>query len=181
MTNNLKEIQEFIKQWKERAIKYYTEKITYYHQEYRRKNKQFCEFHNNKYSIMRERNLSEEQYREEYKQLEDDYREFKHEMQEEITQKFAQDVYWYSLNSCLERMIKVIEKDAIKKEQQLIARVNKEVGSIEKAITLKVGVNGELNGVIQGENGKCKIETIYAGGWNIQCLHYRVLIHKIKG
>ena len=179
MENNLKEIQEFIKQWKERAIKYYTEKITYYYNEYRRKSKQICEFHNNKYSIMRERNLSEEQYREEYKQLEDDKHNFEQEMREEITQKFAQDVYWYGLDECLNRMIKTIEKDAVIKEQQLIKRVNKEVGTIEKAITLKVGVNGELNGLIQGENGKCKIETIYAGGYNIQCLHYRVLIHKV--
>lgn len=181
MENNLKEIQEFIKQWKERAINYYTEKITYYHQEYRRKNSYLCDYHNNKYSIMKERNLTEEEYREEYRQLEDDYQEFKEEMREEITQRFSQDVYWYRLDECLNRMIKTIEKDAIIKEQQLIKRVNKEVGTIEKAITLKVGVNGELNGLIQGENGKCKIETIYAGGYNIQCLHYRVLIHKIKG
>lgn len=34
--------------------------------------------------------------------------------------------------------------------------------------------------MIQGENGKCKIETIYAGGYNIQCLHYRVLVHKVN-
>lgn len=181
MTNNLKEIQEFIKQWKERAINYYTEKINYYYSEYRRKNKNYCEFHNNRYLIMKERNLTEEQYKEEYKQLDEDYRDFKYEMEERLTRKFTQDVYYYKLDDCLNRMIKAIEKDAIVKEQQLISRVNKEVGNIEKAITLKVGVNGELNGLIQGENGKCKIETIYAGGYNIQCLHYRVLIHKIKG
>ena len=61
----------------------------------------------------------------------------------------------------------------------LIARVNKAVGIILEAKALYVGVNGELNGYIKGEDGTCKIETIYAGGYNIQCLHYRVLVKKV--
>lgn len=59
--------------------------------------------------------------------------------------------------------MKIIEREATAKEKTLIARVNKEVGLIVKALNLKVGLNGELNGSIRGENGTCKIETIYAG------------------
>lgn len=178
MENNLQEIQEFINKWKERAINYYTENITYYHKKDREKDRELCNFHNNHYLILKERNITEEQYKEEYKKLKKEYKELEYEMEDRLTRRFAQDIYWYGLNTCLERMKKAIEKEAIKKEQLLIFRVNKAVGSIKKAITLKVGVNGELNGIIEGENGRCKIETIYAGGYNIQCLHYRVLVHR---
>jgi hypothetical protein len=36
-----------------------------------------------------------------------------------------------------------------------------------------------INGIISGELGDCKVESILAGGYNIQRLHIRVLVHKI--
>lgn len=155
MENNLKEIKEFIKQWKTKAINYYHQAIEDYKKEYKELN-------------------------EKYPLANDDYKKEKRQLLEKYNQIVVDLSSGYSPKDREERLLKIIEKEAATKEKTLIARVNKEVGSIIKALSLKVGVNGELNGTIKCENGTCKIETIYAGGYNIQCLHYRVLVHKIN-
>lgn len=153
MENNLKEIREFINHWKERAINYYHEAIEQY-------NKELKEVYKLGYGI--------------------EYKRAKQELHEKYNLVVRNLAYGYSPKDREERLQKIIEREAEAKEKTLIARVNKEVGIIEKAIELHVGVNGELNGMIKGEKGTCKIETIYAGGYNNQCLHYRVLVHKVS-
>ena len=73
-----------------------------------------------------------------------------------------------------------IKKERNKKEKALMNRVTKIVGSIIDGRNLKVSVNGEINGIIIGELGRVEVETVYAGGYNIQRLHYRVLLKKMK-
>ena len=79
-----------------------------------------------------------------------------------------------------EKLNKVISQEKERKYKDLVARVQSVVGTITNAANLHIGnQNGELNGYIEGTNGKCSVETISAGGYNIQCFHYRVLIHKL--
>ena len=74
------------------------------------------------------------------------------------------------------------------KRIDLFKRCSAVVGVITDATNLSVGQNLSLNGFIVGENGKARVETIMAGGYNQdtivnvnrgQCLHYRVLVIKI--
>lgn len=50
------------------------------------------------------------------------------------------------------------------------------VGKITDAKGLTIGMNGELNGLVIGDKDSATVTTILAGGYNIQCLHYRVLV-----
>ena len=56
-------------------------------------------------------------------------------------------------------------------------RLKTEFGDIIST-TLYLGADGNVNGVIQGSKRTARIETIFAGGYNIQCLHTRLLIHE---
>ena len=82
-----------------------------------------------------------------------------------------------------------IEQEKNNKLIDLMSRVTKITGTITDAKGLYIE-NGDVNGIIVGERGKAKIQTIGAGGYNEhvildsnrhgQCFHYRVLIHEIK-
>ncbi|MGG1263807.1 hypothetical protein [Brevibacillus laterosporus] len=79
----------------------------------------------------------------------------------------------------LEWLDKDLEEDKKAKMLDLVYRINAVVGTITDASGLRVNQKGNLDGIIVGDKGKAKIETIGAGGWNIQCFHFRTLIHKL--
>ena len=88
------------------------------------------------------------------------------------TQKaLVQDFYYQHKD-----LDKILDKEVEAKKADLIARVEKKGGKIIDGQFLRIGVDGNLNGYIICENGRVDVETIYAGGYNIQCLHYRVLV-----
>lgn len=66
------------------------------------------------------------------------------------------------------------------KKESFVMRVEEVVGVIEDMSDFRIGNNGEINGIAIGNKCKAKVETIIAGGYNIQCLHFRVLVNKIK-
>ena len=74
----------------------------------------------------------------------------------------------------LDKILAVEEKTKI---FDLIKRVTKVIGKITVASNLRFGdQSGEINGIVNGEDGKAKVETIGAGGYAIQCYHFRVLV-----
>lgn len=70
--------------------------------------------------------------------------------------------------------------EVISKRIDLYKRCSEIVGIITDASGLRTGNNGSINGFVLGEKGKAYVETIYAGGYNIQVLHYRVLVKAVK-
>lgn len=75
---------------------------------------------------------------------------------------------------------KTLDQEVINKRVDLFIRCEDAIGAIVDASGLQLGGNGSINGYVIGERGKAWVETILAGGYNIQCLHYRVLIKRVK-
>lgn len=70
-----------------------------------------------------------------------------------------------------------LQQEYNRKYDFIITRTNEIVGQITDASNLSVGDKGDLNGYIIGTKGCCSVKTIGAGGYNIQCFHFRTLIH----
>lgn len=82
-------------------------------------------------------------------------------------------------DSYTEYMKNILVKESAHKKAQLEAKITKEVGEI-KVVSLMIGLDGSLNGYVEGTTGKVTVTTIGAGGYNIQRYHYRILVKRIK-
>lgn len=79
-----------------------------------------------------------------------------------------------------ERLQKFLDKEVDNKRYNFVTRIEKKAGEIVDASHLRMGANGEINGIVTGTLESVKVETIYAGGHAVQCLHFRVLVKEIK-
>lgn len=90
----------------------------------------------------------------------------------------------YNGESTMEDALKKLEKDLTqewnRKYDFIIERTNAIVGTITDAGNLHVGSKGDLNGNIIGTKGIASVQTIGAGGYNIQCFHFRTLINSMN-
>ena len=82
-----------------------------------------------------------------------------------------------SYEESIERLQADLIEEANRKYDFIIERTNAIVGEITDAAGLKGGAKGDLNGYIIGTKGRAKVQTIGAGGYNIQCFHFRTLIN----
>jgi len=87
---------------------------------------------------------------------------------------------FYNTKERLEWLEKTLEREEKNKLIDLINRINGVVGTITDASQLRVSTKGNLDGIIIGTDGKAKVETVGAGGYNIQCFHFRTLVHEVK-
>ena len=75
------------------------------------------------------------------------------------------------------------ERDGKNLILDLLKRVTKVTGAVVDWSGLHLtrgNVGAVLNGVVIGEEGKARVESILAGGYNIQRLHVRVLVKSLR-
>lgn len=71
------------------------------------------------------------------------------------------------------------EADEVVKEQKttILVKSFPKIGKLTDIKFRRIGDDGTFNGIAIGEKGTCEIRTIIAGGYNIQRLHFRVLVN----
>lgn len=89
-------------------------------------------------------------------------------------------MYWWTDEQIDKKNRKEMEKLLIEAWEKVL-HICGDVTSARR-LTLTVGNNNYpvLNGVIEGKKGIAKIESVYAGGYNVQRLHVRVLVKPLK-
>lgn len=161
-SRNVKPIVDFLEKWGESVYNWYEDAFAKYqvaYKEYGKEIDQYCDMG----TVKRER-----------------YADYK-----EAVKKF--NAKWNFLYPYIDRqkfsgekLKRELEQDKKAKYDDIVNRANKICGTITDATGLSVGEKGELNGLVIGDRGRAYIETIGAGGYNIQCFHFRTLIHERK-
>lgn len=184
-SRNIQVIIEFLERWKEAVTKFYLGRFEKYPEAYEQYLK---DMQDNKIDFFEERKLKRENpeaFREYERTINEIKESFKNNFGfltpyiERTTEwKDKQPIRGYSFDS--EKLKKELDAEADRKYDFIIERTNHIVKVITDASGLEIGAKGDLNGVIIGTNGKAKVQTIGAGGYNIQCFHFRTLINRTR-
>lgn len=175
---NSRDIQiiiDFLEGWKERAKKFYENSVDAWIdtlREYYEEDRKFCDWLNNHFADRKNKELVKkmEEPRLTAKAVHSDYSYLDRYM----SGSFHSGYY---LNT--ELLQKDLDNEANEKYDFIIERTNNIVGQITDASDLSIGNKGDLNGIIVGTRGKARVQTIGAGGYNIQVFHYRTLINRV--
>lgn len=120
--------------------------------------------------------------REEYAEIQrmpygDEYRKAYRNMSEKWGRNWYDFAYHYTLQDAFNNN----RRDANNLILNLINRVSEKVGQITDTQYLRLSRDNcgysIINGRIEGTRGHCRVESIGAGGYNIQRYHIRVLVH----
>ena len=164
---NIPVITQFLNDWEERMVKYFLDEYIKYEgarDQYNIEDKMLCDEYNSCRDAAKRKKISG--------------------AMKEHSEKFRQawshvTAFDHGNKSWEETMRSDIAKEKDDKYDSLIERVTHITGKITDASNLRIGHKGDINGYIIGENGKASVNTIDAGGYNIQCYHFRTLVHKM--
>lgn len=173
-SRDIKVILEFLEGWKEQVKKYYERHVGDWIvtlQKYYEEDHKFCEWLDNNWSARKDKELM--------KKMEAPRKEAKsdHAMFNYLDRYMERTCGEYHLN--MELLQKDLDEEANMKYDFIVEKTNRIVGQITDASNISIGDKGDMNGFIIGTRGKAKVQTIGAGGWNIQCYHFRTLIHSL--
>ena len=183
-SRNIKVIVDFLENWKQTVKNFYLDRFSEYPQAREQYEKDMDQFN---LGYFEERKL-----RKEDPQKWHDYNDKKQSIVSAFKGRFGfldryisralnEETQRYDRWSFNEELLnKDLEQEANAKYDFIIERTNFYVGQITDASNLSIGAKGDLNGYIIGTKGKAKVQTIGAGGYNIQCYHFRTLIKGMK-
>lgn len=92
----------------------------------------------------------------------------------------CKEVYTHNGNYDDVKLNRLLDAEVKRRYQDFIKRISEKCGKIIDATNLRMGPKGTIDGVVLGTKAKVKVETIGAGGYNIQCFHYRILVNKLS-
>lgn len=178
--NRIQVIWEFLLNYKEQVADYIRDNMSVLN-EYYEVNTKMCDWHNNNSYKVYSGEMTKEHYNEVYnalrqreKELKEDIHPYTHEV---ATRDWTSDSREYYVDE--DKLETILLKDCKARYFQLVKEVTEITGIITDAQGLSIHA-GELNGIIIGEKGKAKVQTFSAGGWNIQCFHYRTRVDRVK-
>lgn len=191
-SRNVPAILEFLEGWKRRAFEFYDADLraaceakaavqrlgrqlrglSYGSPEYRATEKSYQDLHKEYYEKLHgyyreltpeERKMARNRYTRQVKVRDGEWEHIVHYLEPTYEESVA-------------RLRQDLNDEADRKYDFIIERTNAIVGQITDASGLTVGASAELNGIVIGTKGRAKVKTIGAGGYNIQCFHFRTLI-----
>ena len=175
-SRNIPVILEFLEAWKANVRKWYIDMFPKYIEAlkvYNEKDGKFCDWYNKeRWQMIRDGKT------EEVKSIEKERRNLRRNFSSKWSwiQPYL-DGYGTNVTFDIKKLNRELDQEANQKYDFIIERTNKIVGQITDASNLSTGNKGDLNGVITGTKGSARVTTIGAGGYNIQCFHFRTLIH----
>lgn len=184
--NRIVVIWEFLLNYKEQVAQYIRNNMNVLN-EYYKVNSKSCDWHNHKYSIMEKQGISEEEWKDHYKELNRKERDLKSEIHPYTQLVSKYNGYRQPHTVDEEKLEEILLKDCKARYFQLVDEVTKYTGIILDATNLSIH-GGELNGIIIGEKGKAKVQTFSAGGHSThiivnekhgQCFHYRTRVDRV--
>lgn len=178
-SRNVTAIIEFLENWKVKVMEYYTERFARYLvalEEYYRKSSEHCDWFN--HGGWKQENAK--QIDEEYRKYRKEFNRKWGEMERYELREYNPETKQYDRVFNRDRLQKELDQEANAKYDDIIERTNAICGKITDARGLWVGNKGDLDGIVIGERGTAKVQTIGAGGYNIQCFHFRTLVHEVK-
>ena len=177
MAHNLEVIDKFLLEWKTRATDIYLHLL----EEYNLLLQQQKEYVNKFNNVAVRLSLPKEE-QEKFKQEMDNFHRKKfypfrdsNKLLMSLTQRYGS-----SSEKILPHLEKILDDEVNKKRQKLLLQIESKAGEIVDASFLRLSGKGELNGFVTGTKATVEVETIFAGGYNIQILHYRTLVKVIK-
>lgn len=169
----IKVLMDFLADWKAKVIEYIENNVEKA-KEYYKLSSEYADLHNNRWKYLE--NHTREEFNTKLKELSEKSKKVQKQIDPLTLQ--AYNVYNDTLN--YNYLNKELDKDVEAKYFNMVSRVTKIVGNITDASGLHIGKDGNINGIIVGDLGKARLETIGAGGYNIQVYHFRLLVKPIR-